>query len=299
MFHYVRDVQHTRFSRLHALPIGEFRDQVRQLAAAYEMATIESALAFLDNAYTPVRDLCLLTFDDGLREHYDTVLPILVEEGIQGLFFVVTSCFGGRVASVHKNHFVMALLTEAEYEHAVLTRAAVVAPDCSVEVDPFVVRQTYRWDTPATARIKYLVNFQLPEAARGRLIDDLFAAHCGDETAFANGLYVTWEQAREMQRAGMVIGGHSHTHAALGTLDADRQRDEVATCAGLLRWHLRPQAFWPFSYPYGKPGAYNESTVDALRAVDFSTAFTTTVGTNAVGQNRYGLLRVDTKDVRV
>ncbi|RPI55989.1 MAG: hypothetical protein EHM55_06255, partial [Acidobacteria bacterium] len=184
MFHYVRDAECTPFPRLHAMRIDEFRAQVRQLAARYEMASLESALAFLQDGFTPSRDLCLLTFDDGLREHYEHVMPILVEHGVQGLFFVITSCFGANVASVHKNHFVMATLSASDYASAVLTRAAELAPDCDFSIDPVTVSRTYRWDTAEVARIKYLLNVQLPEAARDRLLDDLFSACLGEEAGF-------------------------------------------------------------------------------------------------------------------
>ncbi len=299
MFHYVRDVERTPFPRLHAMGIEEFRAQVGDLAATYEMATLESALAFLEDGFRPSRDLCLLTFDDGLREHYDDVLPILVEYGVQGLFFVITSCFGAKVASVHKNHFVMAALGEGEYATAVLTRAAELAPECDVAVDAATASRTYRWDTPAIARIKYLLNFQFPADVRDRLLDDLFSECFGSEAAFARDLYVGWEQAREMQRNGMLIGGHSHTHVALGTLQPARQLDELATCADLLRTNLQPQSSWPFSYPYGKPGAYTPSTIDAVRSLNFSSAFATTAGSNTVGQDRFAIHRIDPKDVRL
>ena len=75
----------------------------------YEMATMGSMLAFIEGKYHPKRDLCLLTFDDGLKEHYAEVMPILRERNIQGLFFIITRCpEEGRVVSVHKNHFLMA-----------------------------------------------------------------------------------------------------------------------------------------------------------------------------------------------
>ena len=64
--------------------LDDFRSQVRCLPDMFEMATLESAMEFLTGKYMPRRDLCLMTFDDGLREHYADVTPILAEEGIQG-----------------------------------------------------------------------------------------------------------------------------------------------------------------------------------------------------------------------
>src|SRR5579871_1233359 len=116
MYHYVREFSRTAFPEIKGMELEEFRSQVNRLSEKYEMATLESTLAFLNGAYRPERDLCLLTFDDGLKEHFETVTSFLTERRIQGVFFLVTSCLeDGRVAPVHMNHFLMARLGPEPY----------------------------------------------------------------------------------------------------------------------------------------------------------------------------------------
>ncbi len=99
--------------------LDDFRSQAKALPEVFEMATLESAMEFLTGKYTPRRDLCLMTFDDGLREHYADVTPILAEEEIQGLFFLISGCMeDGVVAPVHMNHFLMAHLGFEVYRRA-------------------------------------------------------------------------------------------------------------------------------------------------------------------------------------
>src|SRR6266850_5604696 len=212
MYHYVRDLPRTRFPRIKGLLTDDFRLQVARLSEHYEMATLESALDFLAGQYQPARDLCLLTFDDGLKDHYTDVLPFLSERRIQGLFFVITSCLEGQVVSVHKNHFLMAALEFDQYRQAFLQRLAELSPETDTEVDLKEVARTYRWDEPEVATFKYLLNFHLQEALRNRILDDLFAEYLGDESEFARELYLSWDEVLEMQSAGMLIGGHSHSH---------------------------------------------------------------------------------------
>src|SRR5262249_55318339 len=122
-YHYVRDLPNTRFPRIKGMLLSDFERQVDELRAAYEMASLESAAAFLKGAYQPQKDLCLLTFDDGLKEHYAEVTPILASRGIQGIFHVITGCADGtRVAPVHMNHLLMASLSFDEYRAAFLER---------------------------------------------------------------------------------------------------------------------------------------------------------------------------------
>ena len=298
MYHYVRDLPRTPFPRIKGLLVDEFCRQIDLLRERFEMATLESSLAFLAGQYRPRRDLCLLTFDDGLKEHFEVVFPLLAERRVQGVFFLITRCLEEqRVVSVHKNHFLMAALDFAAYRAALLERLATMSPAIDTQVDPALAARNYRWDTPEVAALKYLVNFRLGEPLRDEVLGAMFADHLGDERQFARQLYVNWDEARQMQDAGMAIGGHSHCHAALAKLDADQQRTDVETCADLLGDRLGWRAERPFSYPYGKPGdAFNEATVRAVADCGFACAFSTVVGKNVAGQDAFQILRIDTKD---
>ena len=178
MYHYVRDLPNTPLPRLKGMLNNTFRQQLRTLREHYELATLETALAFMQGAYRPRRDLCLLTFDDGLKEHYTEVTPLLVEHGIQGVFFLITSCVQEQhVAPVHMNHVLMATLDFAEYQQAFfqylysLTSLSLA----TLQVDPQVAQRTYRWDIPEIAAFKYLFNFVLAAEVRDQVVCSLFA----------------------------------------------------------------------------------------------------------------------------
>lgn len=298
MYHYVRGLCDSDFPGLKGMTTDAFCRQLVLLQERWEMATLESALAFLRGDFTPSRDLCILTFDDGLRDHYSYVLPILEEEKIQGLFFLVTGCLEDhRVAAVHKNHFLMARLDFDTYRRKFFEALADQAGQIATDVDFAEVRRTYRWDQREVAIFKYLLNFGLPADLRDGVLDSLFAEQFGEEGEFARGLYLSWHEAMEMQMAGMVIGGHSHDHIALGKLGDEAQRRDLQRCRELLWSRLGPQELWPFSYPYGKANSFTRSTIQHLRDVDFCCAFSTEFGKNTVGQDLFWICRIDPKDV--
>lgn len=293
MYHYVRDLVRTRFPRIKGLPIDVFRRQVAMFASDCELATMETAMAFLDGRYAPRRDLCLLTFDDGLREHYAEVMPILQEYGAGGVFFPPTACLDGDVAAVHQIHFLMAATPLADLERD-LDDACAARGIVLEAIDAAELRRCYPWDDDGTARFKFVLNFQLPPEVREAIVAALFAARLGDASAFARELYVTWDELREMQRAGMVIGGHSHAHRALTTLGRDAMAEDVARCAALLHRRLDPQPHWPFAYPYGW---YDATAKAVVAASGFDAAFTVRSGANAPGQDRFELHRFDTVEL--
>jgi peptidoglycan/xylan/chitin deacetylase (PgdA/CDA1 family) len=253
----------------------------------------------MQGTYTPARDLCLLTFDDGLKEHYTEVTPLLVEHGMQGIFFLITSCVQEqRVASVHMNHVLMATLDFAEYQQAffqrlhTLTALASAAP----QVDRQVAQRAYRWDTPEVAAFKYIFNFVLAAEVRDQVVRSLFLDYIAPEASFAPSWYVSWDEARAMQDAGMVNGGHSHQHQPLATLAPADLAWDIRTCQQLIQASLHPQTDWPFSYPYGKCSTFNAQTIAHLHALGISCAFCTEIGSNAPGSDLFAIRRIDCKD---
>jgi peptidoglycan/xylan/chitin deacetylase (PgdA/CDA1 family) len=294
MYHYIRDFPNSPFPRIKGMLTGDFHKQLATFTNLYEMATLESALDFLGGKYTSSRDLCLLTFDDGLKEHFSDVTTMLVDSRVQGIFFPITWCLNEqRVAPVHMNHFLMASLDFDLYRSAFLERLS----DTAVyAVDPAVAQRTYRWDTPEVASFKYLFNFLVDADTRDEIVKSIFDESFSDEKAFSRTLYITWEEARAMQDAGMVIGGHSHKHKPLSTLPDAALESDLTTTMNLLEQHLRPQPLWPFSYPYGKKDSFTDYAVAQLKSLGFSCAFSTEVGSNPRTADHYCIKRLDCKD---
>lgn len=299
-YHYVRDLPRTRFPQIKGMLLNDFREQVKALPNAFEMATLESAVAFLTGKYRPRRDLCLMTFDDGLREHYADITPILAEQRIQGLFFLITSCLEDCVVvSVHMNHFLMAQLGFKSYqsEFVQTVREMGFGEQLETQCDPCVFQRTYPLDTPEVAQFKYFFNFVLSPRTRDLAVRTLFKKYLGDEQEFGGELYLNWSEAREMQQAGMVIGGHSHEHRPLATLRYPELYVDLTRNWELIQKNLAPQEVWPFSYPYGKADSFNRNTVEILRQLGYRLALCTEPGNNLPGVDLFAVRRVDCKDV--
>jgi hypothetical protein len=97
-----------------------------------------------------------------------------------------------------------------------------------------------------------------------------------------------------MRRDGMVLGGHTHTHPVLARLTPDDQHAELTRSTSALRRYF-DQPLWPFSYPFGQPHAYDETTMALVREHGFCCAFTTQPGENLPNAEPFALKRVDPK----
>ena len=296
MYHYVRDLPRTRFPRIKGMTLNEFRTQIAWLASHYEMTSLHRALEFLRGDYTPAGDLCVLTFDDGLKEHYTDVMPILAEYSIQGIFGVITSCIENHIiAPVHMNHFLMAELDFDTYRSVFIRRLEEMKPGALTfaYVDPQVAQQSYPLDTREVATFKFLFNFSLNPCVRDAIVKSIFDEYFGDQESFACELYMSWEEVREVQNAGMLVAGHTHWHRPLSTLTDAELDTDLSTSRALLDQNLAPQDLWPFSYPYGKKNSYTEAVVRLLPRLGFTCAFNTECGANSTGAHVFELNRVD------
>jgi peptidoglycan/xylan/chitin deacetylase (PgdA/CDA1 family) len=300
MYHYVRDLEHSAFPQIKGMSLDDFRRQVRELPELFEVTTLEAASDFLAGKYAPSRNLCLLSFDDGLKEHYADVTPILEEHRMQGVFFPITSCTNDHVvAPVHMNHFVMAELGVKRYRTVFMEelRAFGLCEYAEIAVNRATARKTYPLDDDETAEFKYLFNFVLPAGQRDIIVKNLFAEWIGKEREFSSELYLSWPEAREMQAAGMVFGGHTHLHRPLARLEDAELQFDLETCWTMMTANLEAQSLWPFSYPYGKSDSFNEKVIKTLRGLGFGCAFSTENGGNFPGENAFTIRRVDCKQI--
>lgn len=300
MYHYVRDLHGTAFPKIKGLPLSEFRHQIAELSSIFEMATLEAAVAFLRGEYHSKRDLCLLSFDDGLRDHFTNVLPVLAERRIPGIFGIITGCVEDNVvAPVHMNHFLTAALEFAEYRRALYQEVENRAPGLlgRVKVDHEAAQRSYPLDTPEMASFKLLVNFLLPAQVRDAAIRGLFLRFLGDEASFARELYMSWNEIRQLQSEGMILAGHTHSHRPLSTLSPAELDNDIDTNRTLLDLRAQSQHLWPFSYPYGKRNSYSAAVIARVRSAGFDCAFGTEADHNLPGCSLFELCRTDCKGV--
>jgi peptidoglycan/xylan/chitin deacetylase (PgdA/CDA1 family) len=296
MYHYVRDSETTAFPDIRALPPLLFEQQLDWLQSRYEIIGLDHLEAAIDREAPLPANAALLTFDDGLVDHYQTVLPVLRARGLQGTFFLSEEACADtpRLLAVHKVHFLLARMGADAFGHAVL--AACGASTASRAAAREVLGRDH-WDDAGVRAIKHLVSHELPFEEADRILDDLFAQHIGDPGDLARCLYLNASMVREMSMAGMVFGQHTRSHRLLSRLSADEQDRELR---GGVRWirGLTGQSTVPFCYPWGGPYTYTAGTRRILREAGYSVAFNTVRRRVSVDDDdRYELPRVDTRDL--
>lgn len=300
MYHYVLSEADGEFSGMHHVSLRAFERQLGSLLRTHEPVDLQGALDFLSGRpWGRVRQPLLLTFDDGLRCHYERVYPLLLAKGLPAVFFIITATLErGRIPFVHRTHLLRNRLGDQGLRGRFLE--ALGRRRGPLDVDKLaplpLASQLYRWDSPQIKQFKYLVNFVLSDEEREGIVGSLFREFFEDEREVANRLFVGRTQLEELARGGMEIGGHSHQHKALAGLTEQECQADIGQCVTRLEEVLGSRVR-AFSYPYGKADTFNDAVVRVLRSSGVECCFSTIVGRNAPGQDRYAIRRVDPKDV--
>jgi peptidoglycan/xylan/chitin deacetylase (PgdA/CDA1 family) len=202
----------------------------------------------------------VLTFDDGLADHYDHVYPLLKERGLFGFFYVCTSPYeNGKLLDVHRIHLVLGRLGG----QAALQRLSEHLTDDMLgdsHVREFR-EATYsnqdndRATTLFKRTLNYLISYKYRETVLNRLFDEEFGA----QEAVARGFYLGAEQMREMDASGMVIGSHGVNHYVFSKLAVDEQRSEISNSFATLS-RILGKPVTTFCYPYGGRHTFTSDT---------------------------------------
>ncbi len=223
-------------------------DQLHTLARHAEVigpADVEPALRA-----APGRRV-LLTFDDGYCDNYALAFPLLRARGVTATFFLASGFLDDPRPAWWD-------------EIAWMVRRADRAR-------PGVEQK--RTIAALTAHYKTLPDGE-GERFLERLADELGCGRCakGMGEGEGEGLWMTWDMARELRAAGMAIGGHTVAHPVLARLSRERQREEIAGCARRLREELGEAMRW-FAYPVGSRDAFTAQTAELLRESGVELAF--------------------------
>jgi peptidoglycan/xylan/chitin deacetylase (PgdA/CDA1 family) len=298
MYHYVRPLALTRFPKIKGLDLRLFEEQLGYLTRNYSLISMEALIEAIENGNELPPRPALLTFDDGYVDHYAHVFPRLVERGLQGSFFPVACAALDRdILDVNKIHFTLASDIDPDVfvdfiEDACRERAAEHGLH---DLDHY--RANYRVGNfldPANVNyVKLMLQHALPLELRVELVDQMFRRYvASDEASFADELYASVDQLREMRSGGMHIGSHGDLHQWLGHLPKAEQEADIERSLRLLDAVGMAPDLRTICYPYG---SHNTDTIDAIVSRGFRLALTTEVAlSEAPARQRFTLPRLDT-----
>ena len=302
MYHYVRDLEHSRFPAIKGLSVERFCRQLDYIQARYTPIAAEDLIRALSAAKRELpTNPILLTFDDGYSDHFTNVFPLLDARGIQGCFFPpAQSVLEHKVLDVNKIQFILAAVSNVgslvDQVFSSLSEFCTKYPLKTKEAYFHAIPEQHRYDSRNVTVLKRLLQRELPEPVRAEIVRRLFAEHVTtDESSFSCELYMSVDQIACLRRHGMHIGSHGSTHAWLDRLSPDAQVIEVDQSLEFLQTLGVGRDEWTMCYPYG---GVNDSLLHVLQTRHCQLGFTAEPRIADLDvDDRLTLPRIDTNDL--
>ncbi len=267
-----------------------FRNQLRLLRANYNVISPELMLQWCDGkAELPTRAL-LVTCDDGLVNVVTDMLPILLEEKIPCLFFVI---------GLSSEDFPRMLW----YEELYLLLAAAQEGPFSIRLGEVEVAGILGSQNQRRALWRDLIQFletcdyescsHFLDAVRARLdlSDEFTSAYLSDPVARKRFRLLSPSELCTLLSAGMSIGAHTLSHPMLSRLSEDRAWFEIMEGRSRLEKTLGREV-WAFAYPFGGPISVSRREFAMAERAGYKAAFLSFGGGFGAHLPRYALPRI-------
>ena len=152
-YHYIREEKYE--DGIYPRSVKEIQHQMKKISKSYEFISQMELVKYIDSPeLAKNKNLCLITFDDGLKEQL-AIKDYLDKEGIYPIYYVSTDTLEHKTLNVHKLHYIRAHVAKEEIanvldkEHSFLRHS----------FDEETLKTQYRYDNLETAKLKYFLNF--------------------------------------------------------------------------------------------------------------------------------------------
>ncbi len=279
MYHYTRDLEHSRYPGIKGLDIKLFRKQMEFFKENFNVVRMEQVIQAVKGNDTLPDNAILLTFDDGYIDNFTYAFPILEEFGFQGSFFIPGKTFTThQLLDVNKIHYILA---SADIKKLVVDVKERMNYYRGTENDYPPTDELWnqyakdeRFDGKETVFVKRILQTALPENVRTMISSDLFEKYVGvTEKQLAYELYMTHEQIRTLKKHEMFIGVHGYDHYWLGNLTPDAMKSDISRALETMDEFIDRNQ-WVMNYPYGD---YNDDVLAFIKEKGACLGFTTDV----------------------
>ncbi len=284
MYHYVMDDK--GWGGIHPLLPKQFEQQIDLLAQSFDIVSPNE----LDKK-AGSKPRCVLTFDDGTKDHFEYAFPILLKKGVPAYFAVLSGpILTGEIPIVHLNHIILSFRSDESIWQLLSQKYN------TSHVHEFVLKNNiYHYEHELLRRCnKYILNFMLSEQEARSFLEEIFSEIYSDKKEFIENFYLNNQEIILMDKKGMTIGVHGHSHLPF-TGDAKTFFNmEISPCFEYLKETvgITPEWYTP-AYGGGSESKRMMTELEPiLKKTGFKGGFSTIPSLNK-GLNQFWLNRID------
>lgn len=247
----------------HLYPVQNTRSFIKSLDLLlknYKPVSYPELEALLKEKRSIKKNIFLLSFDDGLREFYDIIAPLLLKKGVPAV------CFLNSSFTNNKDLF---------YRYKASLLIDCISKNKNTDTPPGLKEWMVQHNCNSTAD---LTNFIKAVHYRNRSLLDEFAGLLNvDFSDFLQTAkpYMTHEQISSLKEQGFHFGAHSADHPEYFRLSLQQQLEQTETSMRLIssEFHLPYKCFaFPFTDHGVSKAFFEEMFSRQIATVSFGTA---------------------------
>ena len=267
MYHYVRipDIRIPYFKFLH---FKNFKKQLDYFQSNYQI------LDPLVISKSVSADGIVLTFDDGLKDHFDYVMPELIKRNLKAIFYISTGVYQkNKLLDVHRLHMLLGkyggTFIYKRLKSLITDEMLVDAHVEEFKKLTYLTQENDDFTTIVKRIVNYFMNYMYREDVMDQLMSDLF----DDEEKLSASFYLSKNEIRDMHNQGMLIGSHTVNHKVMSKLSSEEQEFEIEKSFSFLETITKGLKCKTFCYPYGGFHTFTNETEKILEKHHSSFAF--------------------------
>lgn len=262
-YHRINNSSHMRFDtfkpNVSATPEA-FARHMKYVGDNFNVITCQDLALYLRGEGTLPARAAMITFDDGYYDNYSNAFPILLNNKLPAVIFLSTE-YMGRDTPFYWDYIAYC------FKHTDRVQADLpLLGLCS-------------W-TDESSRDKVMMQWieaikKIPESEKREAFlqvkNTLEVIPPAD--AFS-GLYLSWDQIREMSRSGLIeFGSHTLTHPILTRISPAEARHEVEESKKKIESEINKPVI-SLAYPNGGAADFSQDVINAVREAGIEMAFT-------------------------
>jgi peptidoglycan/xylan/chitin deacetylase (PgdA/CDA1 family) len=275
-YHYIRPEKNfDLFPRLLGIDVLEFKNHLDMLKKNYQFLTLNEALNFLkkNDQNKSKKTGMLLTFDDGLSDHYEAA-KILHERNIEGVFFLPTCIIDEKLpANPIIIHYGISIFGISKF----LEELNFSINDFNLQKKDYFLDYKQGDDiwhiiSKIKTFFKYELDYKLAREILLQIYERLILPKFPNALAL---MHLTENQISEIIEMGHSIGTHSHTHISLHGQNYSKNifEKELIYPKQFLEQLFRIN-ITSMSYPFGQPQDCFSSNELSTLTDDYNSCFT-------------------------
>lgn len=242
--------------------ILSFEQQIRYLKDNYKILSLSEFLEFRNNGGKYPRNSILITLDDGYRDNYTNMYPVLRKYDVPAAIFLIVNPLETK-----------APLFFDVLRFAVIKTSRLILDLGDLGLSKYLLDKENEQTLFIAIREITEYSKQLDEDSKAQLIEIIYTRLGLDvnEIKCAQ-TYLSWDEVNEMSKNGIEFGSHTMAHPRLTSLSFGKCKEELVQSKKVIEERIG-RKIRTLAYPFGGSKDYNEAVERAAYEAGYECAF--------------------------